>query len=264
MSLSNKTLLALASAAVLSAIAQIPANAEEISTEVADSGWTFEYTQNGWLTGIKGSAALFGAPPVNVDVDFSDLVGAVDWGNFPSLVMSMAEARNGQWGVNGELIHLALAVDGTRPGPPRFSADLELQASIATAMVNYRLAEEGESYLDVMAGGRFWWVDGDLSLALGRLTGAARDNENWVDPMVGLKGRYDLGNKYYLQGWGMIGGFGVGSDTSWDVFGGVGYQFNEKFSASIGWRHLEVDYSKGAFAFDVAIDGPMLQASYKF
>lgn len=254
-----------ASVMLMAAVNAVPANAADLTPVAVDGGgWTYTYTQNGWLPGIKGRAGLFGARPVDVDVDFAQIIDAVDWGNFPSLVMSMGEARYGNWGINGEILHMALAVDGTRPGPLAFRANLGLKVTMANAMVSYRVAEEGASYLDMMAGGRAWWVDGDLGLGVGQLAGGASDNQAWIDPMIGIKGKYDLGNNFYLDGSAMVGGFGAASDFTWDVFGGIGYQINENFTASLGWRHLEIDYSSGAFLFDVAIDGPMLQVNYKF
>lgn len=61
----------------------------------------------------------------------------------------------------------------------------------------------------------------------------------------GVSGNVDLGTKLYLTGWALIGGFGAGSDSMWDVMGALGYKFSNRFSAIAGYRVLGVDYEKG-------------------
>ena len=47
------------------------------------------------------------------------------------------------------------------------------------------------------------------------------DDETWVDPVIGLRGRLNMTEKFYLSGWAMVGGFDVSSKFMWDVFGGA-------------------------------------------
>jgi hypothetical protein len=49
----------------------------------------------------------------------------------------------------------------------------------------------------------------------------------------------------------MIGGFGAGSDVTWDLLGSVGYQWNERFAIVAGYRALGVDYDDDGFVYDV-------------
>ena len=241
------------------------AHAAEVAPVAAESGWTYEIAPYGWLPGIKGDAALFGSPPLEVDVKFLDLLEAIDWSNFPPLVMLKGEVRNDRFGLFADVIHMALEVDTSTPGPVFSSATLNLEITLATALGFYRVAEEGESHLDVLAGGRLWSVDADLGLGAGILAGvSASDDETWVDPVIGIKGQYGFNDKVFVKGWGMIGGFGASSEFMWDVFGGLGYQVSDWFAATAGWRHIGVDYQKGAFLFDVDIDGPMIEGSFKF
>jgi hypothetical protein len=62
----------------------------------------------------------------------------------------------------------------------------------------------------------------------------------------------------------MVGGFGVSSDIDWDLFGGVGYQFNDTFSFVAGYRAVGVDYQDGDFLFDVIQQGPILGGVFRF
>jgi hypothetical protein len=230
-----------------------------------ESGWAYEIAPYFWAPGLTGDVGVFGAPPVGVDVKFVDLFEAIDWSEFPPVAMLHGEIRNDRFGVFADLIHFALQVDASTPGPAFSSADLELKATIGTALGFYRVAEEGGSHLDLLAGARLWSVDSDLSFGAGALPAiSVSDHETWVDPVIGVKGQYGLTEKIFLKGWGMIGGFGVSSDFMWDVFGGLGYQVTDRFSATAGWRHIGVDYSHDSFLFDVDLDGPMFEGSFKF
>jgi hypothetical protein len=45
---------------------------------------------------------------------------------------------------------------------------------------------------------------------------------NWFDPFIGLRGRYNLTKALYLTGEAVIGGFGVGSEISWQMYAALG------------------------------------------
>ena len=71
------------------------------------------------------------------------------------------------------------------------------------------------------------------------------------------------------EGWsatvrGTVGGFGVGADSEWGVYGGVTYQQSDRLSFTAGYRHLAVDYESGTTLFDVALSGPVLGLTYRF
>jgi hypothetical protein len=44
----------------------------------------------------------------------------------------------------------------------------------------------------------------------------------------------------FLRGWALVGGFGVGSDFTADLFGGVGYRVTGSISSTLGYRWVKV------------------------
>ncbi|CAN0579866.1 unnamed protein product, partial [Ectocarpus sp. 12 AP-2014] len=91
-----------------------------------------------------------------------------------------------------------------------------------------------------------------------------KDSNTWVDPMIGLRGAYEFAPDWKLHGWAYIGGFGLGSDFMSDVFGGVGYAFNDRTELSLGWRYMTVDRRDGSFVYDIGQSGPLLGLSIMF
>ena len=122
--------------------------------------------------------------------------------------------------------------------------------------------------MDLMAGARYWHVDNDIKARVSlSVSGpgpfdpvlskefSGSDGASWIDPMVGVKSRIDTTTPVYFTGWGMIGGFGVGSDLNWDVMGGVGYQWTDRFSTVLGYRAVGVDYEDDGFVYDIIQQG---------
>ena len=63
---------------------------------------------------------------------------------------------------------------------------------------------------------------------------------------------------------GDIGGFGVGSDLTWQAIGTLDYAVNDRLELRAGYRALSVDYEDGKFLYDVLMQGPILGATYRF
>ena len=68
----------------------------------------------------------------------------------------------------------------------------------------------------------------------------------------------------YLFGLADVGGFGVSSDSTWQVMGALSYRLTDRIIARAGYRHLEVDYDNDGFVYDVELSGPILGVSFRF
>jgi len=93
----------------------------------------------------------------------------------------------------------------------------------------------------------------------------------WVDPFVGARIRHQIapGKEVNLEG--DVGGFGVGSDFSWQVVGTYGFDtslFGTPFHSVIGYRALAVDYSEngkfGKNGLDFVQHGPVLGVKFSW
>ncbi len=89
-------------------------------------------------------------------------------------------------------------------------------------------------------------------------------SDDWVDPYVGLRGRYNLTPKVYLNGRADIGGFGVGSDLTWQASGGLGWQFATNKYLELNYRALSMDYEDNGFSYDMVTRGAELVVGVNF
>lgn len=231
--------------------------------------WTFSVAPYLWAAGLQGDVGLFGREPVDIDMSFGDIFDNLRFGG-----MIVGEAHNGTWGLFADLIYVKIEADQsvtrTIAGVPvNLAANVETSSLTATFMGEYRAVSQQTATLDLMAGARVWSVDNDIDISLSAggpplAAFSGDDGSTWVDPMVGVKGRFDINQSWYLTGWGMVGGFGAGSDITWDVLGGVGYEWNDWLSIVAGYRALGVDYEDDGFVYDVVQHGPILGAVIRF
>jgi hypothetical protein len=220
------------------------------------SGWTFSVTPYLFAAGISGNVAQGGTPTIHVDADFNDLLQHLKFG-----AMMTGEARNGAFGIFSDLMYVKIGenVDG----PLGATVGLTSSTFTGTAMGEYRVWESAAGSLDAMAGIRLWSLDSKLTFNGGPLDGRSfGQTETWVDGMVGIKDRLNLGGKFYATNWAMIGAGGASID--WDLLAGIGYDLNKSFSLVGGYRAVGVDYSHDGFVFDVVQQGPFMGGSYRF
>ena len=95
-------------------------------------------------------------------------------------------------------------------------------------------------------------------------TREASGSKTWVDPQIGVAGDVALGNGFGLHGEADVGGFGVGADIDWQVQGTLQYRYSNRVTLEAGYRYLAVDYDNDGFVFDVAMQGPIIGAKFRF
>jgi hypothetical protein len=267
-----------------------PPSPPVVAPVAAPSGWTFTFVPYGWLTSMDGTQTVRGRS-AKVDAGFIDIVEKSD-----TLVALMGTfiARNGPASVYTDVVWSKVGLSGdtvrSRSAAPGIvgtlgaALGLDLEMAIVEAGASYEVARFGPLSFDVLGGARYWYQEadvsfslvgtvdiGDLSLERGRAV-ARSGSVDWLDPVIGARLRYAVapGHELFLRG--DIGGFGVGSDFSWQAIGGYGFDFaawqGTTFSGIIGYRALYVDYAQGfgrtRYEFDMLQHGPVLGLSIRF
>jgi len=224
----------------------------------SDDGWQFTFSPYAWAAGLDGSVGL-GNVVANVDQSFSDILENLDIG-----AMLHFEARKGRWAFMLDGFWLRLEADADTPGPLYGAAEAEVEELRLSALLAYR-AIEGPTTLDLLAGLSYFSVDTDLELTPGLLAGRELSfSEDWIDPVIGFHLRHELCERWFSMLRGEIGGFGAGSDLTWQVMTGVGYRTGESSEVFLGYRHLDIDYSDNGFTYDTATSGIIVGMNFSF
>jgi hypothetical protein len=235
--------------------------------------WEFRVTPYLWAPQIESKVTV-GGYSATVNTYFPDI-----WRNLQGTGMVNFEAQKGKLGFFLNPLYLKLRGDGelTRrrdaslPIPPTRDLTLNLTLGFVEFGGFYQVGRwpldwkqgKGRSVtLDVIAGGRFWYIHMDLDTT--SPINPTKYN-NFIDPIIGARTKIDLTDKLVLNLEGDIGGFGVGSEFTWNAQGSFAYQFTPLISAFAGYRVLYVDYKAGnSNRYEETIQGPMGGVTFRF
>jgi hypothetical protein len=88
--------------------------------------------------------------------------------------------------------------------------------------------------------------------------------ENWFDPFIGVRGRYNFCRPFYLTAEGDVGGFGIGSEVTCQAYGAIGCQITRNIFSEAGYRFLYVDYDTTSLIYQVALHGAQITVGLNF
>jgi hypothetical protein len=236
-----------------------------MAEETAGDSWKFSGSIYGWMPSIKGETA----EGEDVDVSFSDLVKRLNL----TFMGSVAARKN----------KLSLLLDGIYMNVEDKSnntllqndllklsvTNVQLKAWIVTPMIAYNILNSDRVKLDLLTGARYLYLKADVDLRLKMPTNTTHSSNSastdFWNGIVGVMGNIKLNEQWYLP---FLGDVGTGdTDLTWQVFGGVGYKF-ENFDLVAGYRHLEWNFDSndrgGDLLNDLYISGPMVGFRYFF
>ncbi len=88
--------------------------------------------------------------------------------------------------------------------------------------------------------------------------------DDWFDPYIGLRGRYNFTDRLYATAKGDVGGFGVGSDFTWQAEAALGFQLTRSISAEAGYRALGIDYEDDGLTYNTITHGAQVMLGITF
>jgi opacity protein-like surface antigen len=254
---------------VLALAVQAPAAAQTEAGKDADK-WQFEITPYLFAAGMNGKTGI-GSVTSNVEMSFDDIRKNLDQG-----FMALFEARKGPWIYALEGVYFKLKNEGAKSwqGPNGNTGTGSLEATMTEQLyqftAGYRVMDE-RTKVDVLGVARYTQLDTGLNLVVTTGSPLLPDGsysisgtENWWDPVIGVRVQQPLADAWTLVGYADYGGFGVGSDRTYQLLAGVTWQFSKSVSAKAGYRYLYQDYQNGSFIWDMKSSGYYLGAGFKF
>lgn len=247
--------LALAAIVVVSLIAQ-PVTAQSSSGE-----WEYAIAPYLWMAGMDGTMKIADQEQ-DVDVPFGDIIDNLDFA-----FMGHFDMRNERWVISSDIVFVDLGHDenvtgegGVAEGTVTTGMDMTLFEVVGGYRVSPTIA--------LLAGAR--WVDMGGSLrysgdAVGENVAAS---ESWIDPLVGIHLFAPLSEKWWLGARGDVGGFGVGSELTWQAYLDLGFKVSKSVSLILGYHALDIDYEEGEdlhyLGIDMSVSGPQLGVVFQF
>ena len=87
--------------------------------------------------------------------------------------------------------------------------------------------------------------------------------QGWVDPVMGARFRGNLKRRWFAMLKGDAGGFGGGTQVTWQIYSSAETEFKQRYSLFLGYRSLSVDYRNGGFILDTCMSGGLLGFSIR-
>lgn len=211
------------------------------------------------IPAMTGEISVRRLPASEVDADAGDIFGHLKFG-----AMLYAEVNfNDKWSIAGDFLYMNLEQDIERNGLITGGAASAKQLAIELAglkpIAPWLEAGIGARVIDMKAAL-------DLNTIVGSENGSTR--KTWVDPIIILRAQGVTHEKWLFQFRGDLGGFGVGSDFTWQIQANVGYRFSKLVHGAIGYRVLDMNYDKGdgteRFMYDVTTSGPVIRVGFSF
>jgi hypothetical protein len=91
---------------------------------------------------------------------------------------------------------------------------------------------------------------------------------DWVDPVIGVVLRTSGDLRWHATLIADVGGFGLGSNLTWQVLPTIGFDLSSWSSFELGYRLISTDYDTGAgsqrFEYDILYQGPVAGFAFSF
>jgi hypothetical protein len=203
--------------------------------------WSWKVAPYLAATSLTGDAAI---GQVRVDAGASDI-----FSNLEFAFMAYVEAMRDEWGVGLDIIYGESTAPLSDP-----SGELTVTQGTYTGTVIRKLTSSTNAY----AGAR--WNSLSATIVLRGTAGDARQEKDWVDPVLGGSVDHPIGERWRLSVVGDVGGFGLGSRFSGQLWPNVFLDIATNGRLGLGYRLLYVNYRDDAgaryFEYDVLTHGP--------
>jgi hypothetical protein len=247
-----------------------------------------------WLAGLSGESGVKGVD-ASSDVRFEQLLK-----HLTHVPIALAlDVRYHRWEFFGDGQYLEVGTHATLPGLLFTDANIHIKSGLAEGLIGYRLINCDKASLSLFAGARYSYMAGNLSIfdngdaripILRQLLGLPKKLEadgsiDWVDPVIGMRGKVKIWKATSLYAEGDIGGFDANSDSAFEVHsqgrtlvktpvsssdwsyqvqGGIEVQLTRSIWTQLGWRYFKYDYRISGFTDKLALNGPFLQTGVNF
>src|SRR5262245_8792552 len=256
--------------------------------------WEIRIGAPGWLAGLSGDIGVKGVVG-SADVSFSQLFTHL---THVPIVLS-ADLRYKRWELFGDGQYMEVGASTTLPGLLFTNANVHLKDGFAEGFLGYRFINCDKAALSVFAGARYNYEGGDLGIfdngdarlvILRELLGIRKRLDfsgsiDWVDPVLGARGKVRIWKATSLYAEGDVGGFDANSgsafeihrqglalvktprsseDWSYQLQGGLEFQISRWFWLQTGWRWLRTEFVSAGFTNKTDLNGPFVQGGVNF
>lgn len=228
------------------------------TAQESDKNWNYLGEVYMMFPSMSGETTVGRLPAFEVDAGAGDILGHLKMG-----AMFYLEANNGNWAIGSDLLYMKLGQDVV-PGLIVTSGDVTMKQLAWEISGLKRLTP----WLEAGLAGRIVSLDVEVDLETINEPSNGGGSKTWFDPVVVLRSNNVFKENWLAQLRVDAGGFGIGSDFTWQLQANVGYRFSKLFQTTIGYRYIGIDYDKGdgadRFLYDIDTYGFVARFGFNF
>ncbi len=244
------------------------ATADSLQPAMSDDDWKFGITAPLWFPQIDGNATVRGHRE-NVNITYQTLRDHLD------TVFALAlEAHKGKFSIYGDVGYMKFSVDGTGPDG-HINSWVGLKFLYSDLAGGYQLIKTDSDHpfiLEGTVGARYWYSSSPLTISdeHGNTLFAGSKTWDWVDPVLGFRGKQYFTQKFHLDFQGDGGGYNLNhsTDWTWSANATLSYDFAKWFTLSAGYQALALDESEnkanGANGVNFIFHGAIVELNFFF
>ena len=219
------TLLSALCVGLLSTAAFSAENAAPVAIPQVSDGFRYSLTPYLWAVNIGGDMAYKDRTLVDQKISTSELLSKFQYGG-----MIEGEVHNGKWGFAANLLYSAVKDSGSRMrGVVDLGSTTTAQLGIYNLAATYTILSNKQAYVDALLGVRIFSSDAKVDVnAQGTPLGTTlKSNSIVTNPIVGVKGRYRIGESdYFVPFYLDVGGGVDGTQLTTQGILGVGKAYD--------------------------------------
>lgn len=220
-------------------------------TQSGSDQWQFTITPYLWIATIKGSTGVDGGDSgIDTGYNFFSL------DNFEGAFFVAASASKGSWTLQTDFVYLNFA-DNPSVGP--IDSTIDLKGGIIELSAAYSLQKF--EYAEFLFGARRVAIGLEVTLTPGP---AGEDRKVWLDPIVGLRYKRPISERWHIIARGDLGGFGFSSELTVNLMAGAGFNMTKHSSLFLGYRYLMLDFNDDEYLVDLTAEGFALGVEFNF
>jgi hypothetical protein len=229
-----------------------------------DGEWRFVVAPYLWMADMRGASTVDGetAP---LDVKFKDVLSDVSFGG-----AFIADARKDDWGIRIDASYMKLDGDEFVETP---DADVDVDYEQTMGSYAAEFLYSPVQNLTLLAGVRYLRLDAEFDIDARiqtpggrvRVRESVEETIDVLDPVIGAGVVTPLSDEWKLLLRGDFGGFGIGTDFSYQVNAMAEYLASENWSLAGGLRVIGFEnIEEGDVKMDLRMFGLMLGAAFRF
>ncbi|WP_163516338.1 hypothetical protein [Gelidibacter japonicus] len=227
------------------------------STTNKNTDWSFLIEPYMMLPNMSGETGIGEViPPVEVDANVGDILGHLKMG-----AMLYFEATNDTWSISTDFIYMKLGQD-IKTGSFFTGGDVTMQ-ELAFEVAGLR---QVTPWLDAGIALRLVSLDMEINTQSIVNERNASTDATWLDPVIVARTQGQFNDNWIYKVRGDFGGFGIGTDFTWQLQADIGYQFSELFYTTLGYRIIGMDYDIGSgsdrFLYNVDTYGAVVRFGF--